>query len=234
MVGQALIGPNKLVGTFGPKSHTWILLLAGSGQSTFSIYTRPRRTFQMCLRGGSQWRKFMRVTNRCSFITYREPPTLSDGRSMATANTSTAPRGTVTDEHHAYCRDFVQRHDYEAYLVSQLYPLSKRNGYFAIKAFYVSPRSRVGGISSLMIPEQDELAMIQDNVSSSIIGEMKMQFWRDAVKGVIDVRRPLIFYLAGREHDLGQTSTSSHRSSSIRHVAKCSYPTVSSKEDRRR
>jgi hypothetical protein len=30
--------------------------------------------------------------------------------------------------------------------------------------------------------------MIQDNVSSSIIGEMKMQFWRDAVKSLADVR----------------------------------------------
>jgi hypothetical protein len=40
--------------------------------------------------------------------------------------------------------------------------------------------------------KQDELAMIQDNVSSSIIGEMKMQFWRDAVKSLADVRRPLI------------------------------------------
>ena len=29
--------------------------------------------------------------------------------------------------------------------------------------------------------------MIQDNVSSSIIGEMKMQFWRDAVKSLADV-----------------------------------------------
>jgi hypothetical protein len=39
-----------------------------------------------------------------------------------------------------------------------------------------------------MTSEQDELAMIQDNVSSSIIGEMKMQFWRDAVKALVDVR----------------------------------------------
>jgi hypothetical protein len=30
--------------------------------------------------------------------------------------------------------------------------------------------------------------MIQDNVSSSIIGEMKMQFWRDALKSLADVR----------------------------------------------
>jgi hypothetical protein len=46
----------------------------------------------------------------------------------------------------------------------------------------------------LMNSEQDELAMVQDNVSSSIIGEMRMQFWRDAVKSLADVRCPLILY----------------------------------------
>ena len=51
--------------------------------------------------------------------------------------------------------------------------------------------------------EQDELAMVQDNLSSSIIGEMRMQFWRDTVKGVTEVRRPLMFCLVGYEHDLG-------------------------------
>ena len=61
-------------------------------------------------------------------------PTVSDRRA---ASTSTRPSGTGSDEHHAYCRNFVQKHDYEAYLVSQLYPIRKRNGYFAIKAFYV-------------------------------------------------------------------------------------------------
>jgi NADH dehydrogenase [ubiquinone] 1 alpha subcomplex assembly factor 6 len=36
--------------------------------------------------------------------------------------------------------------------------------------------------------------MVQDNVSSSMIGEMRMQFWRDAVKSLADVRCPLILY----------------------------------------
>lgn len=50
--------------------------------------------------------------------------------------------------------------------MSHLYPADKRKGYFAVKAFY------------------DELATIQDNVSGPIIGEMRMQFWRDAVKSL--------------------------------------------------
>jgi hypothetical protein len=32
-----------------------------------------------------------------------------------------------------------------------------------------------------------ELAMIQDTVSNSMLGKMRMQFWRDAVKQISDV-----------------------------------------------
>ncbi|KAH9002690.1 isoprenoid synthase domain-containing protein [Lactarius hatsudake] len=92
------------------------------------------------------------------------------------------------DEHHAYCRDFVQKHDYEAYLVSHLYPADKRKGYFAIKAFY------------------DELATVQDNVSSPIIGEMRMQFWRDAVKSLA-VGRPPHHPIALALHDISQSTS---------------------------
>lgn len=35
---------------------------------------------------------------------------------------------------------------------------------------------------------QDELAMVQESVSNPMIGKMRMQFWRDAVKGMSDVR----------------------------------------------
>jgi len=66
----------------------------------------------------------------------KKPPALSTYRA---ASTSTRSSGTGSDEYHAYCKDFVQKHDYEAYLVSQLYPIDKRDGYFAIKAFYVCP-----------------------------------------------------------------------------------------------
>lgn len=30
--------------------------------------------------------------------------------------------------------------------------------------------------------------MVQDSVSNPMIGKMRMQFWRDAVKGISDVR----------------------------------------------
>ena len=77
--------------------------------------------------------------------------------------------------------------------MSQLYPIGKRDGYFAIKAFYVCLQLNWRNVFFPMTSEQDELAMIQDNVSSSIIGEMRMQFWRDAVKALVDVRRPPIY-----------------------------------------
>jgi len=33
--------------------------------------------------------------------------------------------------------------------------------------------------------------MVSDNVSNSMIGKMRMQFWRDALKGISAVRRSL-------------------------------------------
>ncbi len=93
-----------------------------------------RQPSGMFLRGLSQSQRCMWTTNRCRFFMAKKLPTVSDYR---TASTSTRPSGTGSDGHHAHCKDFVQKHDYEAYLVSQLYPVGKRGGYFAIKAFYV-------------------------------------------------------------------------------------------------
>lgn len=39
---------------------------------------------------------------------------------------------------HAYCKDLVRKYDYDSYLNSYFYPRALQNGYFAIKAFYVS------------------------------------------------------------------------------------------------
>ena len=63
-------------------------------------------------------------------------PTARKGawRSLHTATGSSAGG---TEDPNVYCRDFVRTHDYESYLISQFYPKKKRNGYFALKAFYV-------------------------------------------------------------------------------------------------
>ncbi|KAF5360504.1 hypothetical protein D9756_005022 [Leucocoprinus leucothites] len=71
-----------------------------------------------------------------------------------------------------YCTDLVRKHDYESYLISQFWPRDLRGSYFAIKAFSV------------------ELATVQDHVSNTTIGKMRMQFWRDAIKDIFNGRPP--------------------------------------------
>jgi hypothetical protein len=39
----------------------------------------------------------------------------------------------------------------------------------------------------MLVWGQVDLAMVQDSVSNPTIGKMRMQFWRDAVKGITDV-----------------------------------------------
>ncbi len=70
----------------------------------------------------------------------------------------------------AYCLDLVKKRDYDAYLNGQFYPNDLRSAFFGLRAFYV------------------ELASVQEAVSNSIAGKMRIQFWRDAVKHIADVR----------------------------------------------
>ena len=73
---------------------------------------------------------------------------ISTPRHIRATSTSVPPSQIGVDEHHVFCRDFVRKHDYEAYLVSHLYPADKRKGYFAIKAFYVCMGSRADDVSN--------------------------------------------------------------------------------------
>ncbi|KAI0761935.1 isoprenoid synthase domain-containing protein [Trametes elegans] len=90
-------------------------------------------------------------------------------RAMATE--STPPEAGNTDPL-AYCRDLVRKRDYESYLIGSFYPRHTQGAFFALRAFYV------------------ELASVQDTVSNSMIGKMRMQFWRDAIKSIADGRPP--------------------------------------------
>lgn len=74
---------------------------------------------------------------------------------------------------HISCRSFTPQESGRVTLLSKLF-------------MYVPGLELVTRL--MMIPEQDELAIVQDNVSNSMIGEMRMQFWRDAVKALADVR----------------------------------------------
>ncbi|KAI0712164.1 isoprenoid synthase domain-containing protein [Earliella scabrosa] len=95
--------------------------------------------------------------------------TRSAGRTLATI--SGFPEAGVADPA-AYCRDLVRTRDYESYLIGSFYPRELQGAFFALRAFYV------------------ELASVQDTVSNSMIGKMRMQFWRDAIKSVADGRPP--------------------------------------------
>lgn len=116
---------------------------------------------------------------------------------------------------HAYCRELVRKRDYDSFLNSYFYPRHAQNGYFAIKAFSVC-----GDLDQVVLPrliqssKQVELAMVQDNVSNAMIGKMRMQFWRDAVKGISHVRVLTIsFFSMLKAHwnfHLGQTSEASN------------------------
>jgi NADH dehydrogenase [ubiquinone] 1 alpha subcomplex assembly factor 6 len=84
-----------------------------------------------------------------------------------------------------YCKELVRKHDYESFLLAPFYPKHAQAGYFAIKAFSVgSFVFNCGAVDELL---QVELAMVQDNVSNVTIGAMRMQFWRDALQGCVQV-----------------------------------------------
>ncbi|EJF63423.1 isoprenoid synthase domain-containing protein [Dichomitus squalens] len=101
--------------------------------------------------------------------TARLLPSVSAVRSLAT-HSSHSEAGVADPA--AYCKDYVRKRDYESYLIGGFYPRHLQGPFFALRAFYV------------------ELASIQDNVTNSMIGKMRLQFWRDAIKSIADGRPP--------------------------------------------
>lgn len=90
-----------------------------------------------------------------------------------------------------YATGLVRKFDSDAIYPSHFYPASVRPAYLALRAFNI------------------ELATIDDNVSNPMVGRMRYQWWRDAVKGIFEVR-------ALARHRL-QLSTAEARCSSQRY-----------------
>ena len=67
-------------------------------------------------------------------------------------------------------RDTVARRDYNAFLTHFAYPTALQPYFFALRAFNA------------------ELASIKDDVSNELIGRVRMGWWRDAIRGVYEVR----------------------------------------------
>lgn len=64
----------------------------------------------------------------------------------------------------------VRERDYAAYLTHIAYPRRLQPHFFALRAFYI------------------ELASLKDSLSNELVGRVRMQWWRDAIEGVYDVR----------------------------------------------
>ncbi|KAI0632127.1 isoprenoid synthase domain-containing protein [Trametes polyzona] len=113
-------------------------------------------------------RQFSRSSPKIQWCTARLSG-ISHCRALATQ--APPPEAGVADPD-AYCKDLVRKRDYESYLIGAFYPRHIQGAFFALRAFYV------------------ELASVQDTVSNSMIGKMRMQFWRDAIKSIADGRPP--------------------------------------------
>ncbi|KAI0670745.1 isoprenoid synthase domain-containing protein [Trametes maxima] len=100
----------------------------------------------------------------------RELPARGLSRTMSTHHPPSIEAGIADPA--AYCRDLVRKRDYESYLIGSSCPRHFQGAFFALRAFYV------------------ELASVQDTVSNSTIGKMRIQFWRDAIKNITDGRPP--------------------------------------------
>ncbi|KAL5501513.1 hypothetical protein ACEPAH_8773 [Sanghuangporus vaninii] len=87
--------------------------------------------------------------------------------------TSTNSSSVGPQDPDSYCRDFVMKHDRDAFLTSQFFPKHFQPACFAVRAFYV------------------QLAMIQDTVTNPLIGQMRMQFWKDAIQHLGAPQHPI-------------------------------------------
>lgn len=68
-------------------------------------------------------------------------------------------------------QDMVRQRDYPAYLTHFAYDRALQPHFFALRAFHI------------------ELASLKDSVSNELVGRVRMQWWRDAIEGVYNVRR---------------------------------------------
>lgn len=71
-----------------------------------------------------------------------------------------------------YCTNLVRKYDSPSYTLSHFIPPHARPAYFAIRAFNI------------------EISRIPDIVSSSMIGQMRHQFWKDTINKTFDGNPP--------------------------------------------
>lgn len=92
-------------------------------------------------------------------------------RASAVVRQATAPGSREAyDKALLYATDLVRRADHESIYASYFYPSSVRPAYLALRALNV------------------ELAGLPDQVSNQLVGRMRFQWWKDAIKGLYEVR----------------------------------------------
>ncbi|KAI1811491.1 squalene/phytoene synthase [Poronia punctata] len=103
------------------------------------------------------------------------------------------------DKARQYCVAQLRQSDYDSYLIRNFVPKSKRDAYDAFRALNL------------------ELVRLPELVSNPAIGQLRMQFWRDAINNTFVGRppkEPIMILLSDVLSRLGETSTSSRGSPS--------------------
>ncbi|OTA61848.1 hypothetical protein K449DRAFT_414579 [Hypoxylon sp. EC38] len=95
-----------------------------------------------------------------------------------------------------YCVAQLRQSDYDSYLIRNLLPKSRRDAYDALRAFNL------------------ELVRLPELVSHPTIGQMRMQFWRDAVNNTFAGKPPkepimiLLYKVVSQLAEMGGTPSS--------------------------
>lgn len=107
-------------------------------------------------------------------------------------------KGYITDADvdgaRKYCLDQIRQSDYNAYLIRRFVPKFRQDAYDALRAFNL------------------ELVRLPELVSNPTIGQMRMQFWRDAVNNTFAGRppkEPIMILLHKVLTELAETTDSS-------------------------
>lgn len=76
----------------------------------------------------SRWKQLYRRT----LVHVKSPISFNNSRAVGTLSSLDPSPDPTT-----YCSDFLRKHDYESFLISQFYPKEMQGGYLALKAFSV-------------------------------------------------------------------------------------------------
>jgi phytoene synthase len=87
-----------------------------------------------------------------------------------------------------YCAQQTRRHDPDRYYCGLFVPSERRDAYYAVTAFY------------------QEIARIPEMISEPVLGEVRLQWWRDAVEGMFSGKSPEHEIMSG----LGETKGHFH------------------------